>query len=431
MPIFAVIGTLMLFILLFIPIPVALGWTAFLSLWFSGGTALSLSLLGKGSFEYLNNFSYNAVLFYIVMGAIMTGGESSRRLINLAYSIAGFFTGGLAMSAVMACFLFGAISGSSIATLVAIGSILVPAMVDRGYQKDFAIGLLTSSAELGILVPPSVPMIILAVTAGISVGRIYLAGYLPAVLFAISFSLYLYYYARFKGIPREKAPTTREIWTKFKESFWAIVLILIIAVGIYGGIFTSNEAAAIGTVYAILLELFIYRSMSLRQMGRTIINSAVTVGPLMFIVVGASFFGEYLTVEKIPQKVMDLVIGNITSPVVFLLMMNVFLLIVGCLIDMLSSIIIVTPVLMPIAAQFGIDPIHFGIIYVFNMGIGYITPPVGLDLYVSVAIFKVPLSRVVKACLPFFLILIVDLLIITYVPSFSLFLPNLFMGIVK
>jgi C4-dicarboxylate transporter DctM subunit len=274
-------------------------------------------------------------------------------------------------------------------------------------------------------------MIILAVTAGISVGRIYLAGYLPAVLFAISFSLYLYYYARSKGIPREKAPTTREIWTKFKESFWAIVLILIIAVGIYGGIFTSNEAAAIGTVYAILLELFIYRSMSLRQMGRTIINSAVTVGPLMFIVVGASFFGEYLTVEKIPQKVMDLVIGNITSPVVFLLMMNVFLLIVGCLIDMLSSIIIVTPVLMPIAAQFGIDPIHFGIIYVFNMGIGYITPPVGLDLYVSVAIFKVPLSRVVKACLPFFLILIVDLLIITYVPSFSLFLPNLFMGIVK
>ncbi len=429
MSILLIIGILIVFILLFVPIPVALGWTAFLSLIYSGGTPLSL--LGKGSFEYLNNFSYNAILFYIVMGAIMTGGESSRRLINLAYSIAGFFTGGLAISAVIACFLFGAISGSSIATLVAIGSILVPAMVERGYQKDFAVGLLTSSAELGILVPPSVPMIILAVTIGISVGRIYLAGYLPAIVFAVSFSIYLHYYARLKGIPREKVPTLQEIWIKFTESLWAIVLILVIAIGIYGGIFTSNEAAAIGTVYAIILELFIYRSMSLRKMGRTIINSAVTVGPLMFIVVGASFFGEYLTIEMIPQKMMALVIQNINSPMVFLLMMNIFLLIVGCLIDMLSSIIIVTPVLMPIAAKFGIDPIHFGIIYVFNMGIGYITPPVGLDLYVSVAIFKIPLNKVVKACFPFFLILIVDLLIVTYIPSISLFLPNLFMGIVK
>jgi len=429
MGIFIVIGVLILFIFLYIPIPIALGWTAFLSLLASGSSPLSL--LGKGSFEYLNNFSFNAVLFYIIMGAIMTSGESSRRLINLAYCIAGYFTGGLAISAVVACFLFGAISGSSIATLVAIGSILVPAMVERGYQKDLAVGLLTSSAELGILVPPSVPMIILAVTLGISVGRIYLAGYLPAVVFALSFSTYLYFYARGKGILREKAPSFREIGSKFKDSFWAIILILLIAVGIYGGIFTSNEAAAIGTVYAIILELFIYRSMSLRKMGRTIIDSAVTVGPLMFIVVGASFFGEYLTIEMIPQKVMSVVIRNITSPVVFLLMMNIFLLIVGCLIDMLSSIIIVAPVLMPIAAKFGIDPIHFGIIYVFNMGVGYITPPVGLDLYVSVAVFRIPLNRVVKACLPFFLILIVDLMIITYIPSISLFLPNLFMGIVK
>ena len=429
MILFVPLAILITFILLYLPIPVALGWTAFLSLFFIGGS--TLPLLGKGSFEYLNNFSYNAVLFFIIMGAIMTRGASARRLINFANVLTGFFPGGLAISAVLACFLFGAISGSAIATLVAIGSIMVPAMVERKYSRDFSVGLLTSSAELGILVPPSIPMIILAITIDISVGRLFLAGYLPALVFTLSYSIYLFIHARKAGILREKFPPHREIWTKFKESLWALLLILIIAGGIYGGIFTANEAASVGTVYAILLELLIYRSMSFRQMGRTILDAAVTVGPLMFIVVGASYFGEFVTIEMIPQKVMSLVIQNISSPFTFLLMMNIFLLIVGCFIDMLSSIIIVAPVLMPIAAKFGIDPIHFGIIYVFNMGIGYITPPVGLDLYVSVAIFKIPLNKVVRACLPFFLILIVDLLIITYVPSFSLFLPNLFMGIVK
>lgn len=429
MGILIVIGVLIFLILLSIPIPMALGLTAFISLLTSGSSPISL--IGKGSFEYLNNFSFNAVLFYIIMGAILTNGESSRRLINLAYCVTRYFTGGIAISAVLACFLFGAISGSSIATLVAIGSILVPAMSEKKYKKDFSVGLLTSSAELGILVPPSVPMIILAVTLGISVGRIFLAGYLPSVLFLLSFSIYLYFYAKMKGIKKEKGPSLSEIGMKIKESFWAIFLIVLIAVGIYGGIFTSNEAAVIGTVYAIILEFFVYRSMSLRKIGRTIIDSAITVGPLMFIVVGASLFGEYLTIEKIPQKIMYIIIQNISSPIIFLVMMNIFLLIVGCFIDMLSSIIIITPVLMPIAEKFGIDPIHFGIIYIFNMGIGYITPPVGLDLYVSTTIFKIPLNNVIKACLPFFLILIVDLMIITYFPSISLFLPNLFMGIIK
>jgi C4-dicarboxylate transporter DctM subunit len=423
------LGFLIVLILSSTPVPVALGWTGFLSLLYTGNSPMSL--LGRGSFDYLNNFSYIAILLYVVIGAIMTKGESSRRLINLAYCIASPVTGGLATSAVVACFLFGAISGSSIATLVAIGSIMIPAMTERGYSRDHAIGLLTSSAELGILVPPSIPMILLAVTIGVSVGRLYLAGYLPAVVFALFFSIYSYFYARIKGIPREKAPSLREVWIRVKEGFWAIVLILLIVVGIYAGIFTSNEAAAIGAVYAIMLELFIYRSMSLREIGRIIIDSAVTSGPLMFIVVGASFFGEYLTIEMIPQKVMSFAIQNITSPILFLAVMNVFLLIVGCLIDMLSSIIIVAPILMPIAASFGIDPIHFGLIYVFNMGVGYITPPVGLDLFVSMAIFKVSFKKIAMSCLPFFLILIIILMILTYVPAISLFLPNLFMGIVK
>jgi C4-dicarboxylate transporter DctM subunit len=209
------------------------------------------------------------------------------------------------------------------------------------------------------------------------------------------------------------------------------MLIIIIATGIYGGIFTASEAAAIGTVYAIVLEFFIYQSLPLRSLIRTIIDATETVGPLMFIVVGASFIGEFLTLGMIPQKITTLITSNIQSPLVFLLMMNVLLLISGMFIDMLSSIIIISPVLMPIAARFGIDPIHFGIIYVFNMGIGYITPPVGLDLYVSMGLFRMPLNQVIRSCLPFFLILAIDLIIITYVPSVSLFLPNLLMGVVK
>lgn len=422
---------LLIFIFLSLPIPIALGWTALISICLSSSLEIALSFIGKGSFEYLNNFSYNAVLFYIIMGAIMTQGESARRLVNLAYSIVGIFKGGLGIASIIAAFLFGAISGSSIATLVAIGSILVPAMIERGYPKHFAVGLLTSSAELGILVPPSIPMIILAITVGVSIGKLFLAGYFPALIFAISFILYTRFYAHYKGIPKEKIKSIKEIWIKFKESLGAIILIILIGIGIYGGIFTANEAAVIGTFYAIILELIIYRSMSLGKMLKIIINSAITVGPLMFIVVGASFFGEYLTFMKIPQEVMDLVIGNIKSPIIFLLMMNLFLIIVGCCIDMLSSIIIITPVLMPIAEKFGIDPIHFGIIYIFNMGIGYITPPVGLDLYISSTIFNVPFHKVAKACFTFFLILLVDLLIITYVPFLSLFLPNLFMNNIK
>lgn len=388
-------------------------------------------VLGKGSFEYLNNFSFTAVLFFIIMGAIMTVGTSARRLIDFVNSLVGFLPGGMAISVVGVCMLFGAISGSAIATLVAVGAIMVPAMVERGYAKSFAVGLLTSSAELGILVPPSIPMIILALTINISVGRIFLAGYLPAVIFGLSYSTYCFVYAWNKAIPREAIPNLGDIWGKFKACFGAMILIVVIAVGIYGGIFTASEAAAVGTVYAIILELFVYRSVRLKQMARTIIDATETVGPLMFIVVGASFFGEFITIEMIPQKITSIIVGSIQSPFVFLIMMNVVLLFAGMFIDMLSSIIIISPVLMPVAAKFGIDPIHFGIIYIFNMGIGYITPPVGLDLYVSMGLFKMSLNQVIRACLPFFLILGIDLLIVTYVPAVSLLIPNVFMGIVK
>jgi len=411
------------------PIPAALGLTSFIcfSLFFDQ----PMLVIGKGSFEYLNNFSFTAVLFFIIMGAIMTVGTSARRLIDFVNSLVGFLPGGMAMSVVGVCMLFGAISGSAIATLVAVGAIMVPAMVERGYAKDFAVGLLTSSAELGILVPPSIPMIILALTINISVGRIFLAGYLPAVLFGLSYSAYCFFYARRKGIPREATPSLGDIWQKFKACFGAMILIVVIAVGIYGGVFTASEAAAVGTVYAIILELFIYRSIPLKDMARTIIDATETVGPLMFIVVGASYFGEFITIEMIPQKITEVIVGSLQSPFVFLMMMNVVLLFAGMFIDMLSSIIIISPVLMPLAAKFGIDPIHFGIIYIFNMGIGYITPPVGLDLYVSMGLFKMSLNQVIRACFPFFLILGIDLLIVTYVPAVSLFIPNLFMGIVK
>lgn len=411
------------------PIPAALGLTSFIcfSLFFDQ----PILILGKGSFEYLNNFSYTAVLFFIIMGAVMTVGTSARRLIDFVTSLVGFLPGGMAISLVGVCMLFGAISGSAIATLVAVGAIMVPAMIERGYAKSFTVGLITSSAELGILIPPSIPMIILALTVNISVGRMFLAGYLPGLLFGITYSIYCYFYARKKNIPREGLPSLENVWIKFKACFGAMVLIVMIAAGIYGGVFTASEAAAVGTVYAIALELFIYRSIAIKKMARTIIDATETVGPLMFIVVGASFLGEFITIEMIPQKITALIMGSIQSPFFFLIMMNVLLLIAGMFIDMLSSIIIISPVLMPVAVKFGIDPIHFGIIYIFNMGIGYITPPVGLDLYVSMGLFKMSLNQVVRACLPFFLILAVDLLIVTYVPSLSLFLPNLLMGIVK
>lgn len=426
MDVFVILLLIFGFILSTTPVPAALGLTSFFCfIIFADSAVLTI---GKGSFEYLNNFSFTAVLFFIVMGAIMTAGSSARRLIGFVNSLVGFMSGGMAISVVGVCMLFGAISGSSIATLVAIGTMMVPAMVERGYGKDFSVGLLTSSAELGILVPPSIPMIILALVLNISVGRIFLAGYFPALLFAFTYWIYCFVFAKRNLIKRENFPTAIEIWDGFLKSFGAMVLIIIIAGGIYGGVFTASEAAAIGTVYAIVLEVCFYRSLSIKSLINTIKNASITFGPLMFIVVGATFMGEFITIQMLPQKITNMIVSNIDSAVSFLLIMNIMLLVTGMFIDMLSSIIIMSPILMPIACQFGIDPVHFGIIYVFNMGIGYITPPVGLDLYVSMGLFDLPLGRVVKACLPFFLILAVDLLLITFLPSISLFLPNLIMG---
>lgn len=408
----------------YVPVFMCLFFTA--TLGFALFTDLPLMLLAQTLFRSLDNFALVVVLFFILCGNIMTTGTIVEKLIKMANALVSWLPGGLGMAGVIACALFGAISGSTVATVVALGGFMIPALIEKGYPKNYAVGIMTTSGNLGVIIPPSISMILYCMISNVSLEGLFLTGYVPGILITLLTCIYTYIVLRkntdivFTPIPRGP-----EMLAIFKEGIWSLMLPVIIFVGIFSGAFTANEAAVVACVYAFIVELFIHRSMNLSQVKKVTVSSAVTSATLLIIVAGASCFGRLLTLENIPPKITEAVLSTIQSPVVFLLAMNGLLLVVGMFMDIISATLILGPVFLPMLNAFHIDPLHFGLLMTVNLAIGYCTPPVGVSLYITGAMVNKDLIWVTKACLPFILIQISVLLLMTYWPSAVLWLPRM------
>lgn len=377
-------------------------------------------------YKAMDNFSLVVVLFFVLCGNIMTAGSIVKKLINFAKALVGFFPGGLAMAGVVACGLFGAISGSTVATVVAIGGFMIPALIADGYDEKFSVGLMTSAPILGIIIPPSISMMLYAAVTNDSLAALFMTGYGPGLLLVFALCFYSYFVARRAGKRMTKPTSFPEFWATFKDSIWAILLPVIIFIGIYSGVFTANEAAVVSCIYAFIIELYVHKNMTYATAKKVIVSSAVQSATLLIIISGATVFGKYLAIERLPDMIAEAVTSNIQSKWVFLAVVNLFLLVVGMFMDVVSATIIITPILLPLIYKFGINTLHFGLLMTVNLGIGYITPPVGVSLYIAMTLAKKDLMFVVRSILPFLLLQVVVLTILIYWQDLSLFLPKIF-----
>ena len=415
---------LLLFLLMFIGVPVAasLGLAGSITIMlFSPDSVRSLAIK---LFETSEHYTLLAIPFFLLSGAFMTTGGVARRLIDFANACVGHIRGGLAIGAVMACMLFAALSGSSPATVAAVGSIAIAGMVRSGYPQAFGAGIVCNAGTLGILIPPSIVMVVYAAATEQSVGKLFMAGVIPGVLLGVVLMVAIYIVARIKNLPALPRASLREWLRSAREAIWGLLLMVIILGGIYSGMFTPTEAAAVAAVYAGFVALFVYKDLSIRECPKVLLESGTLTIMLMFIIANAMLFAHVLTTEQIPQQITAWVIEMGLQPWQFLLVVNIVLLIAGAFMEPSAIILILAPILFPIAVQLGIDPIHLGIIMVVNMEIGLITPPVGLNLFVTSAVTGMPLTAVVKAAWPWLMLLISFLLVITYIPAVSLALPN-------
>lgn len=414
-----------LFLLMFIGVPVAI------SLGLAGSTAImffsqdSVRSLAIKLFETSEHYTLLAIPFFLLAGSFMTTGGVARRLIDFANACVGHIRGGLAIGSVLACMLFAALSGSSPATVAAVGSIAIAGMVRSGYPKEFAAGIVTNAGTLGILIPPSVVMVVYAAATNTSLGNLFMAGVIPGILLGLSLMVVIYIIAVKRNLPAMPRATFKEWLGTARRAIWGLLLVFIILGGIYSGMFTPTEAAAVAAVYSAFVALFIYKDMTLREAPKVILESAKLSIMLMFIIANAMLFAHVLTTEQIPQQITDWVITSGFEPWMFLLVVNIVLLIAGAFMEPSAIILILAPILFPIAMELGVDPVHLGVIMVVNMEIGLITPPVGLNLFVTSAVTGMPIHSVIKAAMPWLSILLIFLVLITYVPVISLGLPAL------
>ncbi|MFC1795636.1 TRAP transporter large permease [Pseudomonadota bacterium] len=406
-----------------VPIAVSLGFA-------SGVTLLifadqSLMSLAQKFFHTMQVYPLLAVPFFILAGMFMTGGGVARRMIEFASAAVGHFKGGLAMASVLSCMLFAAVSGSSPATVVAIGSIVISGMVGVGYTKKFAAGVICNAGTLGILIPPSIVLVVYGAATETSVGKLFMAGVIPGLFLTFMMMLVIAVLVRKKNIPSQEWAGWKEIFRTGRRALWGLLLVVIILGGIYGGVFTPTEAAAVAAVYAFIVAVFLHRDVSLRQTPEVLIKSARVTAMLMFIIANAFLFAFVLTTLQIPQQASDALIAMGLPAWGFLLAVNVLLLLAGNFMEPTSVILILAPILFPVAMELGIDPVHLGIIMVVNLEIGMVTPPVGLNLFVTAGVAQMPIEQVIAAAFPWLLVLLSVLIIVTYIPAVSLFLPNL------
>lgn len=420
------ICSLFAFLLLGMPIAISLGLSSVLTILFF--TPSSLASIALKFFGTMEHYTLMSIPFFILASAYMTSGGIAKRLMDFATALVGHVHGGLAVASVFACVLFAAISGSSPATVAAIGSIVIVGMIRTGYTPAFAAGVVCCAGTLGILIPPSIPMIAYAATTETSLGRLFLAGFFPGILLGLLLMVAVYIYARWIGLPRMPKASWRERYASARRSFWGILLIFVIMGGIYSGAFTPTEAAAVSAVYAFVVATWVYKDCPLRDSPKVLLEAAKVTVMLMFIVGNAFLFAHVLTSERIPEMLAASTISLDLEPWAFLLLMNVMLLIAGNFMEPVAIILILSPVIVPVAAALGIDPIHLGIVFVVNMEIGMITPPVGLNLFVTSGITGMSIMSVVRAVLPWLVILLAFLMLVTYVPWISTWVPDLLLG---
>ncbi|MBR0565496.1 TRAP transporter large permease subunit [Azoarcus sp. L1K30] len=404
------------------PISISLGLSVLSFLFFMSDVPIESVALKL--FTGIEKFEIMAVPFFILAGNFLTHGGVARRMIAFATSMVGHLPGGLGLSAVVACSLFAAVSGSSPATVVAIGSILLPAMVKAGYPKKYGAGVVASAGGLGILIPPSIAMVMYAVSTNSSIGALFMAGVMPGLVLASMLLFTTWWIAKKNKYPRAERATWGQRVKAFRESIWGLMLIVVVMGGIYSGLFTATEAAAMSAVYAFVVATFIYKDLRLSDLKKVLLSSANLSAMLLYIITNAVLFSFLLTSEQIPQAMSESLISSGVGPIAFLLIANVMLLIAGNFMEPASIILILAPILFPIAMSLGIDPVHFGIIITVNMEIGMITPPVGLNLYVASGISKLGLTDMSKAVSPWLLTMLVFLAVVTYYPPLSLWLPK-------
>ena len=412
-------------ILLRFPIAYAVALSSMFCLLFQG---LPLTTICQQMVKGISSFSLMAVPFFITMGCLMGSGGISQKLIDLANACVGWMTGGMAMVNIVASYFFGGISGSAAADTASLGSILIPMMVDQGYDGDFSTAVTITSSCEGLLVPPSHNMVIYAMSAGgISVGSLFLAGYIPGALLALSLMVGSYIISKKRHYPKGEKFSIRNLLKQLSVSFWALAAVVIVVVGVVFGWFTATESAAIAVIYSLIVSVYVYKGLTWKGVWHVLEQCVDTLSIVLILIATSSIFGYCLTTLHVPDIAATAITGITDNPIILALLLNLILLFLGCIMDMAPIILIATPILLPIATSIGINPIQFGIMMILNCGIGLLTPPVGAVLFIGSAVAKLKMEQVVKATLPFYLCMIVVLLLITFIPQISMFLPNLLM----
>ena len=415
------IASFLIMVLLRFPIAYSVAISTLLCLGYQG---LSLATLCQQMVKGISSFSLMAVPFFITMGVLMGSGGISEKLLNLADACVGWMTGGLAMVNIVASYFFGGISGSASADTASLGSLEIPMMVDRGYDVDFATAVTISSSVEGMLVPPSHNMVIYATTAGgISVGSLFLAGYLPGAVLAGSLMVLSYILSKKRGYPKGQPFSLSRLGKEFATSIWALSAILIVVVGVCAGVFTATESAAIAVIYSLLVSVYVYKGLTWKGVWKALDQCVDTLSIVLILIATSNAFGYCLTTLHVPSPAANLIQGVSDNPYVIALLLNLILLVLGMIMDMAPIILITTPILLPIATSIGIDPIQYGIMLVLNCGIGLLTPPVGAVLFIGSGIAKRPMEKVVKEMVPFYLFMVIALILITFIPAISLAIP--------
>jgi C4-dicarboxylate transporter, DctM subunit len=419
----SILITMLVLFGLSVPIAVSIGLASVVGI--AGFTNLPLLLVAQQLFVSLDRYPLAAIPFFILAGNLMEVGGISTRLVDFAKSIVGGIQGGLACTCVLTCMIFAAVSGSSVATTFAIGAILIPAMVKHGYPAPFAAALQAASAELGVIIPPSIPMILYAVSAEVSIGELFIAGIGPGILIAAALILFVYVWCRIKGLGKNDREGQLSFTAALKRSALALLMPVVIIGGIYGGVFTPTEASVVAVFYALVVGLVFYREIRLVDLAPILRKSVISSAIIMFIIANAGLFSFLINRAGVPVAVGEWLVQTIETGAGFLLAVNAFLFVLGMFVETSAAIIVLAPILAPVATHFGIDPIHFGLVMVVNLAMGMITPPFGVNLFAACQVARIPLDRIVAPLVPFVLVILTCLMIVTYVPEVSLLFRDL------
>ena len=409
-----------------VPVGIAIGVSSLAAVLADG--RLSSTYIVQQLVTSADSFPLMAIPLFILAGELMSAGGVSKRILNVCNVFFGRITGGLAIVTVIVCMFFAAVSGSGPATVAAVGSMVVPTMLEKGYSKSFTLALIATAGSIGVVIPPSIPMVIYGVSTSTSISGMFMAGFLPGILIGIGLIICCYFYCKKQGWKGDdRRYTVKEKMAAVWDAKWALINPVIILGGIYAGIFTPTEAAAVAAVYAFICGTFIHRELNIKNIFDPIAASCSTTGTTMVIIGCATAFTKILTIQRIPDMITKGISGLTTNYVLILLLINLLLLIVGCFMDTTPAMMVLSPILLPIALSIGMDPIHFGVIMVVNLAIGFITPPLGINLFVAARVGREPLETVTSGIVRFMVVMLICLMLITFIPAISMLIPNAFM----